>query len=329
MEGAEENRGKSSLSLRMNGVSRDLLHKFKNQSHFPNENEQKKAEDEEEIELSLGLSMNGRFGVDPSRKKLRRSSSVSNLVFTGGSVDNESTQHACVAACESYAPLVRTCSLPTEAEEWRRVKELRCMEARKKRMNKLKNVRVKDRENSSEDAHSGNGLHEDVNGGFNVQSLDSGNVNGLENWNLISSPQVSVASRRSGSSGSSDLPGQLMEGPRQNPMTKSPSSSGLQCLQEKGVDRPAARATNGDANRDEEVLRNALLDMPYVSTRGYGPNHNKIEGFLYRYNKGDDVKIVCVCHGLFLSPAEFVKHGGGGDVAYPLKHIVVNPYPLY
>lgn len=77
-------------------------------------------------------------------------------------------------------------------------------------------------------------------------------------------------------------------------------------------------------NSGNGVVQNVLLDMPCVSTRGDGPGGKKIEGFLYRYKKGEEVKIVCVCHGKFLSPAEFVKHAGGGDVSHPLKHIVVN-----
>lgn len=77
------------------------------------------------------------------------------------------------------------------------------------------------------------------------------------------------------------------------------------------------------------VVRNVLLDMPCVSTRGDGPGGKKIEGFLYRYKKGEEVKIVCVCHGRFLSPAEFVKHAGGSDVLHPLKHIVVDASPFF
>ncbi|EPS72568.1 hypothetical protein M569_02189, partial [Genlisea aurea] len=68
-------------------------------------------------------------------------------------------------------------------------------------------------------------------------------------------------------------------------------------------------------------------EMPFVSTKG-GEGSSKVEGFLYRYKKGEEVRILCVCHGQFLSPAEFVKHGGGADVEHPLKHIVVNPFPL-
>jgi hypothetical protein len=78
-------------------------------------------------------------------------------------------------------------------------------------------------------------------------------------------------------------------------------------------------------NRGKEIGMNAMEDMPCVFTKGDGPNGRRIEGILYRYGKGEQVRIMCVCHGSFHSPAEFVKHAGGGDVAHPLKHIVVNP----
>ena len=78
-------------------------------------------------------------------------------------------------------------------------------------------------------------------------------------------------------------------------------------------------------SRTKDIVRNLLEDMPCVSTKGDGPNGKRIEGFLYRYGKGEEVRIVCVCHGSFLTPSEFVKHAGGGDVANPLKHIVVSP----
>ncbi|KAK6128627.1 hypothetical protein DH2020_037640 [Rehmannia glutinosa] len=279
MEGAGENREKSNLSGRVNGVSRDLMPK-------PRNNEEKKPEEDEEIELSLGLSMNGRFGFDPSNKKLKRSSSVSNLAPTNGGGGGHQAHGE---ASGSHAPLGRTWSLPAETD-----RSMRSMEARKKRMEKLKNVRV------VKEVQNGNGLimhgGDDNNGGFGFQKNGGNGVlnNGSENLNM-------------------------------NSMLK--SSSSHQFPDEQGVEQPAVRAADND--RDEELLKNALLDMPHVSTRGYGPNHGRIEGFLYRYRKGEEVKIVCVCHGLFLSPAEFVKHGGGGDVAQPLKHIVVNPFPLF
>eukprot|EP01018_Ginkgo_biloba_P035666 Gb_07890 [translate_table: standard] len=68
----------------------------------------------------------------------------------------------------------------------------------------------------------------------------------------------------------------------------------------------------------------SLPHMPCVSTTGDGPNGKTISGFLYSYSRGE-VSIVCVCHGTFLSPAEFVQHAGGTDILHPERHIVVNP----
>lgn len=78
-------------------------------------------------------------------------------------------------------------------------------------------------------------------------------------------------------------------------------------------------------NMGREIGTNSVEDMPCVFTKGDGPNGRRIEGILYKYGKGEEVRIMCVCHGNFLSPAEFVKHAGGGDVEYPLRHIVINP----
>ncbi|XP_057461980.1 ninja-family protein AFP2-like isoform X1 [Actinidia eriantha] len=77
--------------------------------------------------------------------------------------------------------------------------------------------------------------------------------------------------------------------------------------------------------RARETGSNSVDNMPCVFTQGDGPNGRRIDGILYKYGKGEEVRIMCVCHGSFLSPAEFVKHAGGTDVAHPLKHIVINP----
>uniref|UniRef100_A0A1D1YZ54 Ninja-family protein n=1 Tax=Anthurium amnicola TaxID=1678845 RepID=A0A1D1YZ54_9ARAE len=94
--------------------------------------------------------------------------------------------------------------------------------------------------------------------------------------------------------------------------------------EEVGVGHPSKKVAGGRGNGMKDMME----AMPCVSTKGDGPNGRRVEGFLYRYRKGEEVRIVCVCHGRFLSPAEFVKHGGGGDVAHPLRHIIVNPSPL-
>jgi hypothetical protein len=71
-------------------------------------------------------------------------------------------------------------------------------------------------------------------------------------------------------------------------------------------------------------IKKPLPQMPYVSTKGNGPNGKTVNGFLYTYSKCDEVSIVCVCHGSTFSPAEFVQHAGGTDITHPLRHITVN-----
>ncbi|CAH8327292.1 unnamed protein product [Eruca vesicaria subsp. sativa] len=204
-------------------------------------------EGEVEIELDLGLSLNGRFGVDPlaNNRLLVRSPSVPEFLVN---VDRSA--------------LDRTCSLPVETEELRKRKELqslRRLEAKRKRSEKQRHVREK---------HKADKI-------------------------------VDEGSSGSGSSGLSEL-----------------DTPPLQATTNKSVETSAQTAP---------AARNIIEEMPCVSTTGDGPNGRKIDGFLYRYRKGHEVRIVCVCHGSFLTPAEFVKHAGGRDVTHPLKHIVVNP----
>ncbi|KAM7471468.1 hypothetical protein LguiA_009651 [Lonicera macranthoides] len=85
---------------------------------------------------------------------------------------------------------------------------------------------------------------------------------------------------------------------------------------------PFKRARNVDYNM-VELGENMMRTMPIVSTNGGIPNGNKIEGVLYKY-VNSAVCIVCICHGKFLTPGEFVKHAGGGDVEEPMKYIKVS-----
>ncbi|CAN6290225.1 unnamed protein product [Urochloa humidicola] len=73
-----------------------------------------------------------------------------------------------------------------------------------------------------------------------------------------------------------------------------------------------------------DVERTMMQEMPSVFTKGL-PNGNRLEGFLYKYRKGEQVRIVCICHGSFHTPAGFVEHAGGSNVANPLRHIVITP----
>ncbi|KAM0836738.1 hypothetical protein ACQ4PT_062130 [Festuca glaucescens] len=107
-----------------------------------------------------------------------------------------------------------------------------------------------------------------------------------------------------------------------------PSSSALAvraaALGSRGEHQPVSGRLAARARSMGDVERMMMQEMPCVCTKGL-PNGRKIEGFLYKYRRADEVRIVCVCHGSFLTPAEFVKHAGGGEVANPLRHIVVNP----
>ncbi|XP_051182555.1 ninja-family protein MODD [Lolium perenne] len=113
-----------------------------------------------------------------------------------------------------------------------------------------------------------------------------------------------------------------------NTVMATPSSSALAvraaALGSRGEHQPASGRLAARARSMGDVERVMMQEMPCVCTKGL-PNGRKIEGFLYKYRRAEEVRIVCVCHGSFLTPAEFVKHAGGGEVANPLRHIVVNP----
>ncbi|XP_057468401.1 ninja-family protein mc410-like [Actinidia eriantha] len=50
-------------------------------------------------------------------------------------------------------------------------------------------------------------------------------------------------------------------------------------------------------------------NLPWVSTKGPGPNGRTISGVTYRLS-ATQIKIVCACHGSHMSPEEFVQHAG-------------------
>ncbi|CAO2813830.1 unnamed protein product [Amaranthus hypochondriacus] len=262
-----------------------------------NNNEENKGE----IELGLGLSLNGKFGVDPNAGKLKslgRSFSISNLSTN----PHDGSGFPWVGGSgSSLVPLSRTCSLPVETEDdSRRRKEiqmLRRREAKRRRFEKMRNGSGSD----------GQGV-----------------------W--IGPPPLSQ-----GSSGSSEFDSRSytppLSGMNRSTEAKSPQSvQSLDQNEHKSVSskvqhehKPPKLDPTRSISGTGEMVRNLLADMPCVSTKGDGPHGKRIDGFLYRYKKREEVRIVCVCHGNFLTPAEFIKHAGGGDVEHPLRHIVVNP----
>lgn len=208
----EQARERGGFSTRVNGFSRDLLVDKvwdRNNFHYDNREEDN---DNGGIELSLGLSLNGRFGVEPKkdRMQLLRSCSVSTFSMVAGE-NHAAAPTVPVAAAAAYTALSRTCSLPTEAEDWRKRKELqslRRMEAKRRRMDKIKVLRsgrerVDSEDNSSEEI----GSNSNSNGSGLVSSINgNGNGNGMA-WS-----QRSVGSQGSNSSGLVEFESQPIQG---------------------------------------------------------------------------------------------------------------------
>uniref|UniRef100_A0A7N0ZWU4 Ninja-family protein n=1 Tax=Kalanchoe fedtschenkoi TaxID=63787 RepID=A0A7N0ZWU4_KALFE len=154
--------------------------------------------------------------------------------------------------------------------------------------------------------------------------------------------QGSVESQGGSSSGLSDFDTKSIQGTSSAGEAKSSGTPHEKASEEGAADPAKAQSaknscrtpTSGSAenpskrpdsrSKGKQVSANGMGDMPCVFTTGDGPNGRRIDGILYKYGKGEEVRIMCVCHGIFLSPAEFVKHAGGTDVDHPLRHIVVN-----
>ncbi|XP_058009409.1 ninja-family protein AFP3 isoform X2 [Hevea brasiliensis] len=383
-----------------NNFHKDFVQTFMPGNHF---NHKVCEETEgEDVELRLGLSLNGRFGVDPKANKLTRSSSIPD--FINPARDNGSAFMVNLVSNN----LVRTWSLPTETdEEWRKRKELQMlrrmvqMEAKRKRSEKQRNLKaLNDRnkgfgeESYEEDKRENGTISKNHKEQFvkNFNGLFGASAEGLLPRALVTvtSSQGSIGSQESGSSESESesqpvqgillrnvnqhdhnfialyvgeafnfklgqlvkallfIRGKMADLKGTNKCNEARSLVSVQSLSEcdqKLMATPKSTISKKSSSHDgvavensrcseptvengaKEMVRNLMEDMPCVSTKGDGPNGKRIKGFLYRYKKGEEVRIVCVCHGSFLSPAEFVKHAGGGDVAHPLKHIVARLMP--
>ncbi|KAJ4750669.1 Ninja-family protein [Rhynchospora pubera] len=291
----------------------------------PNHNE-----DSDEIELSLGLSLNGCFGVDPNKKtSLIRSSSIAAFpsLVAGGEHERPATSGA----------LMRTSSLP--AEEMQVLKRLEAKRKRLERRNsinkcggggKVESAVERCEEDLGLKRRKVEGASEIFNG--TMGRVDFGSVvTGLKSQASSSSIDVAAVDVK------------LVQGDALSGLTTFSEQRSSEIIEASTEHQPLAAAPSlparvsstptpvrkitGRAHSFSVVERNMLQEMPCVSTKGDGPNGKRVEGFLYKYKKGEEVRIVCVCHGRFLTPAEFVRHAGGSDVAHPLRHIVVSASP--
>ncbi|KAI7728956.1 hypothetical protein M8C21_020052 [Ambrosia artemisiifolia] len=307
-------------------VSKDLLQRFTGSG------DPKGSDPEEEVELNLGLSLGGRFGVDKS--KLIRSSSIAAILpvvrdddVLGNNNINNNNKKLKTGQGGCYSGLVRTASLPVETEEeWRKRKELqslRRLALKRRRSEKQKSLTRVEREEyvaamgrvgSSVGPSFGSGNWEF--GGVEATASD-GSRGGL----TPPSGRGSVDSQGSGAE-SEASPSSIQSSQERT------NQDGTNSSQSKPADAkllPSRPKTENPGNNKGKEIQSNTLDMPCVFTQGDGPSGRRIDGILYKYGKGEEVKIMCVCHGSFLTPAEFVRHAGGTDVVHPLKHIVVNP----
>lgn len=319
-----------------NRFSRDLLQRFMVSS--TNLKDPRGSDPEDEVELNLGLSLGGRFGVDKSNSSLVRSSSIAAILPVVKDDDDvlgvrqRETSHGGGA----YSSLIRTASLPLESEEWRKRKELQSLKrlaAKRRRSEKQRNLTKVEREEyvapigrvgSSVGPPMGSG-NWDFGVATTTPTSDSSG-GGLTPPSLPGSMESQTSSKSEFDS--KHLPGSSNEGetsPQANIQSgqersnQGESSSSRSKMADLAVRLPRPKTEKGKAPGMN------TFDMPCVFTQGDSPSGRRIEGILYKYGKGEEVKIMCVCHGSFLSPAEFVKHAGGTDVVHPLKHIVVNP----
>ncbi|XP_008810752.1 ninja-family protein 6-like [Phoenix dactylifera] len=355
------------MTSRNESASKDFLKRFAGNS-FADKHPEGTGGDYDEIELSLGLSLGGCFSGDPKGKKLVRSSSIASFssfptepefpVATGLSrtsslpteIEEERRKRKELQSLKRLEARRKRSEKrnslkrgPRADDDWEGGQSSAAPTAMK-----VGNFEV-----------GLNGGHGFPGGGHLGKVVNAATPPGLPGW-LASSGQATswpMSQGSIGSQGSSSGMSEYESRPKQGfdvsgftSCTEVRSPSTFQSLPEHANHKMAANAATsavgkaigsvgggeedpakknaGRANVMKEMERNMIEEMPCVFTKGDGPNGRRIEGFLYKYKKGGEVRIVCVCHGSFLTPAEFVRHAGGGDVAHPLKHIVVNPSPF-
>ncbi|XP_022736473.1 ninja-family protein AFP3-like [Durio zibethinus] len=277
-----------------------------------------------ELDLNLRLSLGGIYSGNTREKPLTRSSSIAGVITL-----KKRCSEFEKSLPKSFLSLARSCSLPAEVDRSKRlvnVKEQRIMrrvEAKKRAVEKHRIAKkASDKEKlvmegppssptkipawaaaSAAKSPALNRAIDKIKDGFRkLEGLEGSGDPKAPSDSKSSSEPIKVKRLITCETTSNRKSVKLKpdETKSENPTKKVKLSNG--CIQDDGMD--------------------VMKKMPRVTTIGDGPNGRKIEGFLYKYMKGQ-VSIVCVCHGNFLSPEEFVKHAGGKDVTNPMKHINV------
>lgn len=345
-------------------IPRDLLQRFGNlkQSGLRQGNDVNENDESDDLELNLGLSLGGRFGVNKTSNSLIRSSSIAGPIpLVRDEIEAVTPAAVAVPPCAS---LVRTSSLPVETEEeWRKRKEIQSLRrmAAKRRRSEKQRAGKGGGGGEVEVNSKGKGEREQYIADMTKVGSSATPQFGLPSWAaaakqailgvgieaLIGRGKINNAFGDGGSgSFTKEASGlELEKKPVQGSTCSDMSRATAPSVQDQNsqttmdsattqgantASKPSAEMDDPSKSSDAAASRgkselNSLEDMPSVFTKGDGPNGRRIEGILYKYGKGEDVRIMCVCHGTFHSPAGFVKHAGGTDINHPLKHIVVNP----
>ncbi|GJN11111.1 hypothetical protein PR202_ga29280 [Eleusine coracana subsp. coracana] len=310
-------------------ASRDFLGRFGREAGSQDDKTGSAAGDKsDEIELSLGLSLGGCFGTDPAREAkkqcLARSSSIPSMCSLPG-IGGEDL----ATAEPPPPPLHRTSSLPTEYDEARlQRKALQCqrrMAAKRKRLERRNSM------NSSRSSAGGGDDAQEASGGFQLRrtssSLPEQGGSGSGGADAKSSSAMNTASDNNSSSQNNNSNSSLPPTPSSGGTARPPNGS-TRAAEQQAPLRTLRSLTMRTASTGD-FRKTMMEEMPMVFSRLEGPNARRIDGFLYKFGKANDVRIVCVCHGNFLTPTEFVRHAGGGgdDLEHPLRHIIINKQP--
>ncbi|KAL6841697.1 hypothetical protein ACP4OV_028209 [Aristida adscensionis] len=313
-------------------ASRDFLGGFGGEGRGGEQPAGGADEPSDEIELSLGLSLGGRFGADPAqdgdRPRLSRSTSVATFYGVGGGDAGAGEDAA--GGMPAPEPLVRTSSLPTGAEFIRRHaeqgerrprssltdEELRRLRAEQSERRQSCKRRRLERRNSMNSGRSPAGAATEAAHSTPFQPRRAITSQGSTSSAVPEQQGVTASDGRgSTATNTSSDSGQNSSLPPASPAGARPPANGG------AREQPQLRSL--ESSNPGDLRRRMAEEMPMVSSRVSGPNVRRVDGFLYRYQKDEELRIVCVCHGSFLTPAEFVRHAGGGDVTNPLRHIVV------
>ncbi|KAJ0256255.1 Ninja-family protein AFP1 [Hirschfeldia incana] len=320
---------------------RDLLQRFITNSAEGEDGEEEGEEEDEEIELNLGLSLGGRFGVDRSNKLVRSSSVVVTMPLFREPETTTTKPAEAPAARPRHTGLTRTTSLPAESEEeWRKRKEmqtLRRMAAKRRRSEKLRtgggsSVKSTEAKNPGEAAATSRRRGRPSSGLPRWSATAANKGGGLLRQHSAGHDSLQGSLESQGGGGSGGGGGSCSSVSEMETKSHQASSeearSAPSTQKQEAITRPNTRLrrlSSVDMNIEPPPPQGkGKNEMPCVFTKGDGPNGKRVDGILYRYGNGEEVRIMCVCHGDFLSPADFVKHAGGPHVDHPLRHIVVN-----